>query len=87
MARTQSASTPATVALRKAGVEFTVHSYDHDPAAESYGLEAATALGLDPREVFKTLLVETGGALAVAVLPVDRQLDLKAVAAAPISRT
>jgi Cys-tRNA(Pro)/Cys-tRNA(Cys) deacylase len=76
------AKTPATIALHKAGVEFTVHSYDHDPAAESYGLEAATALGLDPREVFKTLLVDAGGTLAVAVVPVDRQLDLKAVAAA-----
>jgi len=74
--------TPATVALTKAGLPFTTHAYEHDPAAKSYGLEAAEALGLAPEQVFKTLLVEIDGKLAVGVVPVDRQLDLKAVAAA-----
>lgn len=74
--------TPATVALSKAGISFTTHTYEHDPAAKSYGLEAAEALGLAPEQVFKTLLVEVDGKLAVGVVPVDRQLDLKAVAAA-----
>jgi Cys-tRNA(Pro)/Cys-tRNA(Cys) deacylase len=76
------AGTPATVALTKAGLPFTTHAYEHDPGAKSYGLEAAEALGLDPVQVFKTLLVEVDGKLAVGVVPVDRQLDLKAVAAA-----
>ncbi|TCM39080.1 Cys-tRNA(Pro) deacylase [Kribbella sp. VKM Ac-2568] len=74
--------TPATVALTKAGLTFSTHAYEHDPAAKSYGLEAAEALGLAPAQVFKTLLVEVDGKLAVGVVPVDRQLDLKAVAAA-----
>lgn len=74
--------TPATVALTKAGLSFTTHSYEHDPAAKSYGLEAAEALGLAAEQVFKTLLVEVDGKLAVGIVPVDRQLDLKAVAAA-----
>ncbi|MEV8379061.1 Cys-tRNA(Pro) deacylase [Kribbella sp. NPDC056861] len=74
--------TPATVALTKAGVTFTTHAYEHDPAAKSYGLEAAEALGLQPEQVFKTLLVEVDGKLSVGVVPVDKQLDLKAVAAA-----
>ena len=74
--------TPATVALTKAGVTFTTHTYDHDPAAKSYGLEAAEALGLQPEQVFKTLLVDVDGKLSVGVVPVDKQLDLKAVAAA-----
>jgi Cys-tRNA(Pro)/Cys-tRNA(Cys) deacylase len=74
--------TPATVALTKAGLMFTTHTYDHDPAAKSYGLEAAEALGLATAQVFKTLLVEVDGKLAVGVVPVDKQLDLKAVAAA-----
>lgn len=74
--------TPATVALTKAGLNFSTHAYEHDPAAKSYGLEAAEALGLAPEQVFKTLLVEVDGKLAVGVVPVDRQLDLKAVAAA-----
>jgi Cys-tRNA(Pro)/Cys-tRNA(Cys) deacylase len=74
--------TPATVALTKAGMTFTTHSYEHDPAAKSYGLEAAEALGLQPEQVFKTLLVEVDGKLSVGVVPVDKQLDLKAVAAA-----
>jgi Cys-tRNA(Pro)/Cys-tRNA(Cys) deacylase len=63
-------------------VAFTTHAYDHDPAADSYGLEAAAALGLDPRTVFKTLLVEVDGNLVVGVVPVTGQLDLKALAAA-----
>ena len=45
-------------------------------------MEAAQALGLDPAQVFKTLLADVDGALTVAVVPVDRSLDLKALAAA-----
>jgi Cys-tRNA(Pro)/Cys-tRNA(Cys) deacylase len=74
--------TPATVALARAGVAFTTHPYEHDPAAPSYGLEAAEALGLDPERVLKTLFVEVDGRLVVGIVPVSRQLDLKAVAAA-----
>lgn len=61
---------------------FTSHSYDHDPAAPSYGLEAAERLGLDPAAVLKTLLAEVDGRLVVAVVPVSSRLDLKALAAA-----
>ncbi|MBW8730970.1 MAG: Cys-tRNA(Pro) deacylase [Terrabacter sp.] len=75
-------STPATVVLDRAGVAYSRHPYEHDPAAASYGLEAAAALGVEPSCVFKTLLVDTGTTLAVGVVPVDGQLDLKAVAAA-----
>lgn len=74
--------TPATVALDTAGVPFTVHEYAHDPAAASYGAEAAQAMGVSPDRVFKTLLAETDGTLAVAVVPVSGQLDLKALATA-----
>ncbi|WP_035850271.1 Cys-tRNA(Pro) deacylase [Kitasatospora azatica] len=74
--------TPATVALEAAGVAFTVHAYPHDPAAASYGGEAAAALGVDPERVFKTLVAEVDGALTVGVVPVAGQLDLKALAAA-----
>jgi Cys-tRNA(Pro)/Cys-tRNA(Cys) deacylase len=81
MARS-SGGTPATVALARAGIAFTVHTYEHDPAADSFGLEAATVLGVDPAQVFKTLLVSVDGRLVVAVVPVAGRLDLKAVAAA-----
>ena len=74
--------TPATVALTRAGVAFTVHAYEHDPAAPSYGLEAAEVLGLPPEQVFKTLLADVDGALVVAIVPVAGKLDLKALAAA-----
>ncbi|MFG2221704.1 Cys-tRNA(Pro) deacylase [Streptomyces sp. NPDC050161] len=74
--------TPATVALAASGVPFTVHSYVHDPAAPSYGEEAAEALGVAPEQVFKTLLAEVDGALTVAVVPVSGALDLKALASA-----
>ena len=75
--------TPAIVAAERAKVAFTVHEYAHDPRAESYGLEAAEALGIAPERVFKTLLAAVdGGQLVVAVVPVTAQLDLKALAAA-----
>ncbi|MEV0255433.1 Cys-tRNA(Pro) deacylase [Streptomyces sp. NPDC050732] len=78
----QSAGTPATVALTAAGVEFTVHAYDHDPSHPSYGEEAAEAMGVSPDRVFKTLVAEVDGELTVAVVPVAGSLDLKALAAA-----
>lgn len=74
--------TPATVALAAAGVPHQVHGYTHDPAAASYGAEAAEAMGVPPERVFKTLLAEVDGALTVAVVPVAGQLDLKALASA-----
>jgi len=74
--------TPATVALRAAGIPFSEHAYTHDPATTNFGLEAASALGLDPDRVFKTLLAEVDGALVVAVVPVAGWLDLKALARA-----
>ncbi|MPZ95496.1 MAG: Cys-tRNA(Pro) deacylase [Propionibacteriales bacterium] len=85
MSRSKAASTgtPATTALGRAGVDYTAHTYEHDPAAASYGLEAAAALGVEPERVFKTLLVSLDdGSLAVGIVPVDQSLDLKAVAAA-----
>ena len=81
-AKQGSTGTPATVALTRAGVPFEARGYEHDPAASSYGLEAADALGVPPERVFKTLLVQGEAGLAVGIVPVDRQLDLKAVAAA-----
>lgn len=77
-----SQGTPATAALAAAGVSFTLHPYNHDPSAASYGLEAAGVLGIDPARVFKTLMVEIDGRLAVGVVPVSGSLDLKAIAAA-----
>lgn len=74
--------TPATALLDKHGIEHRVHHYDHDPRAESFGLEAAEALGQDPDRVFKTLVADVDGELAVGIVPVTGQLDLKALAAA-----
>jgi len=77
-----SRGTPATVALRAAGIPFTEHAYTHDPANTNFGLEAATALGLDPDRVFKTLLADVDGRLVVGIVPVTGKLDLKRLAAA-----
>jgi Cys-tRNA(Pro)/Cys-tRNA(Cys) deacylase len=80
--KTSPGGTPATVALTAAGVPFTTHAYEHDPAASSYGLEAAEVLGLPAEQVFKTLLADVDGSLVVAIVPVAGKLDLKALAAA-----
>ncbi|GAW51425.1 MULTISPECIES: Cys-tRNA(Pro) deacylase [unclassified Nocardioides] len=83
MAKKKSAGgTPATVALTRAGIAFTLHEYDHDPRAASYGLEAAAALGVEPASVFKTLMATVDGVLTVGIVPVSGQLDLKALARA-----
>ncbi|WP_059009133.1 Cys-tRNA(Pro) deacylase [Streptomyces specialis] len=79
---TTAGGTPATVAATRAGVAFTLHAYAHDPAAPSWGEEAARALGADPGRVFKTLVAEVDGAWTVAVVPVAASLGLKALAAA-----
>ena len=71
--------TPAIAAAARAGVAFAVHEYRHDPRAESYGLEAVEKLGLDAARVFKTLVADVDGALTVAVVPVEAQLDLRAL--------
>jgi Cys-tRNA(Pro)/Cys-tRNA(Cys) deacylase len=74
--------TPAITAAERAGIAFRVHEYEHDPRAASFGVEAVQKLGLDPARVFKTLVADVDGALTVAVVPVDGQLDLKALAGA-----
>ena len=74
---------PAVLAARRAGVSCQVLEYRHDPAAQSFGLEAAAALGVDSSTVFKTLVASlASGELAVAVIPVVTRLDLKALATA-----
>lgn len=74
--------TPATVALAAAGIPFTPHAYEHDPTNRNFGEEAAAVLGVDPEQVFKTLVVDVDGSLVVAIVPVTGTLDLRALAAA-----
>lgn len=78
--------TPAILLARKAKVPHTVHEYQHDSEAESYGGEAADKLGQPPERVFKTLVVQLDAALAVAILPVSRMLSLKQMAKAAGSK-
>ena len=74
--------TPAINAARKAGITHRIHEYQHDPAAASYGLEAAEKLGVSADRVFKTLIAELDdGRLAVGIVPVATSLNLKSLAA------
>lgn len=82
VAKKQRGGTPATVALAAAGVAHELRHYEHDPRAASYGLEAAEALGVEPDRVLKTLMATLDGTLVVGIVPVSRQLDLKALARA-----
>ena len=76
------AATPALLFLEQKGVQITLHPYDYDPGAESVGLQAAQALGIDPGLMLKTLMVEVDGKPACCVIPSDRQLSMKKVAVA-----
>jgi Cys-tRNA(Pro)/Cys-tRNA(Cys) deacylase len=75
-------ATPATTLLTRQKVAHRVHAYEHDPRADSFGLEAVKALGVQPERCFKTLIAEVDGRLVVAVVPVSGALDVKALAAA-----
>ncbi|MBW3603581.1 MAG: Cys-tRNA(Pro) deacylase [Actinobacteria bacterium] len=75
-------TTPATLALDAAGVAFRAHPYEHAPRADSFGLEAAVALGVEPERVFKTLLAEVDGELVIGIVPVTARLHLKSLAGA-----
>lgn len=73
-------STPATGRLTELGITFQVHEYQHDPSVQSYGLEAADKLGKPYEQVFKTLVAEIDNGYAVAVVPVNQQVNLKNLA-------
>ena len=74
--------TPATVALDKAGVAFTLHEYDYDPDAARIGMQAAEALGVDPARLLKTLMAKAGSAVVCVLVPSDAEVSLKKLAAA-----
>jgi Cys-tRNA(Pro)/Cys-tRNA(Cys) deacylase len=75
-------TTAATAALTRLGIAYTAHPYEDDPAAASFGEEAAEALALDPAQVFKTLIAAVDGELVTAIVPVAGRLDLGALAVA-----
>jgi Cys-tRNA(Pro)/Cys-tRNA(Cys) deacylase len=77
-----SKTTPATLALTKAGAAFTVHTYDYDPGSQRVGLQAAEALGEDPCRVLKTLMAEVDGRPVCVAIPSDREVSMKKLAAA-----
>lgn len=81
-ARSAGGGTPATTVLTAAGVTHVLHPYEHREGTSHFGEEAAAALGVPPERIFKTLVADLGDELVVAVVPVARQLDLKALAAA-----
>jgi Cys-tRNA(Pro)/Cys-tRNA(Cys) deacylase len=73
--------TPATVALERAGVAFTLHEYDYDPDAARIGMQAAESLGVAPQRLLKTLMAKAGGIVCVLIAS-DREVSLKKLAAA-----
>jgi Cys-tRNA(Pro)/Cys-tRNA(Cys) deacylase len=77
-----SKTTRATQALTTLGVKFVLHSYDYDPDADRIGLQAAEALGVAPRRVLKTLMAEVDGKPVCVVVPSDREISMKKLAAA-----
>ncbi len=77
-----SKTTRATQALVKAGVSFTVHTYDYDPTADRVGIQAAEALGEDPARVLKTLMAEVDGKPVCVIVPSDCEVSMKKLASA-----
>lgn len=75
-------ATPATLALQKAGVAFTLHEYDYDPIATRIGLQAAEALGIAPERLLKTLMAKAGVEIVCVLVASDREVILKRLASA-----
>ena len=79
--------TPGINVAKKAKIAYKIHEYSHDPASESYGLEAAEKMGVPAERVFKTLVVSLDNKdLAVAVVPVSSMLSMKLIAKAAGSK-
>ena len=77
-----SKTTRATQARTRLGIKFALHTYDYDPDADRIGLQAAEALGVEPRRVLKTLMAEVDGKPVCVVVPSDREVSMKKLAAA-----
>lgn len=77
-----SKTTRATQALKQLGISFTLHEYDYDPDADSIGLQAAAAIGAEPRRVLKTLMAELDGKPVCVVVPSDHEVSMKKLAQA-----
>ena len=77
-----SKTTRATQALKQLGVHFSLHEYDYDPDADSIGLQAAAAIGAEPRRVLKTLMAELDGKPVCVVVPSDHEVSMKKLAQA-----
>ena len=75
-------STPATVALSRAGIAYKLHEYDYDPNAARIGMQAAEALGVDPARLLKTLMAKAGSATVCVLVPSDQEVSLRKLAAA-----
>jgi Cys-tRNA(Pro)/Cys-tRNA(Cys) deacylase len=75
-------ATPATYALDAARIPFVLHEYDYDPAAARIGLQAADALGVSPERLLKTLMARAGAKIVCVLVPPDREVNLKKLAAA-----
>lgn len=76
-----SMSTRAAAFLNKLGVNFSVHSYDYDPAAKRIGIQAAESMGIEPRRLLKTLMAEVAGRPVCVMVPSDREVSMKKLAA------
>jgi Cys-tRNA(Pro)/Cys-tRNA(Cys) deacylase len=77
-----SKTTRATLALARLGVKFALRAYDNDPGADRIGLQAAEALGIEPRRLLKTLMAEVDGKPVCVVVPSDSEVSMKKLAAA-----
>lgn len=77
-----SKTTPATIALTKAGIDFGTATYDYDPDADRVGLQAAAAMGVAPSIVLKTLMAEVDGKPVCVVVPSDEEVNMKKLATA-----
>ncbi len=77
-----SKTTRATAALASLGIKFVLHTYSYDLGAERIGLQAAEALGIEPRRMLKTLMAEVDGKPVCAVVPSDCEVSMKKLASA-----
>lgn len=74
-------TTQGTLLLDRLGIAYELHPYDYDPDAPRVGLQAAEALGVEPGQLFKTLMAEVDGRPVCVVIPSDMEASMKKLAA------
>lgn len=80
MSKKKSVITNAVRIVKAENIPFKLLEYEADEVGENFGIKIAELTGISPERCFKTLVVR-GKEIMVICIPVDKEADLKNIAA------